>query len=298
MKHTLNMAMSKEVIATVGNFDGVHRGHVGVVAAMAREGRLTGRTPLVVTFDKHPLEIVAPGRAPKMLCTLSGRVKLLRNLGVEVEVVSFTPELCRLTAREWLQYLYDMHEVRALMLGYDNRFGSDGHSLTEEDLIRIGSETGMSVSVGPVVAGCSSSAARRAVAAGDMRQAAEILGRPFMLPGRVVAGRQLGRKLGFPTANIDVAPQLIMPQPGVYAADVAIEGKMRKGVVNIGVRPTVEGDGRLGVELHVAGFSGNLYGQELRVEFGARIRDERKFDSLDALKEQIKADVCSIFIQH
>ncbi|MDE6716619.1 MAG: riboflavin biosynthesis protein RibF [Muribaculaceae bacterium] len=272
---------------TVGTFDGVHRGHREVLRTLREEAAARGLVPSVVTFDRHPLEIVAPERAPRLLQLPEERAAMLRETGVEVIEVAFTSELSAMTAREWAAILRDHYGMRLLISGYDNKFGSDGRAMSAADYLRLGEEMGFAVVTAPELSGICSSAIRRAVAAGDMTRAAEMMGRPYSLSGRVEEGRHLGRTIGFPTANLAVSPRILLPAPGVYAG--RLDGM--PAVINIGDNPTVGQGNPITVEAHAIGFSGDLYGRDLRLEFSERIRGERKFGSLEQLKEQIGKDI-------
>lgn len=280
---------------TVGTFDGVHRGHQTVLRMLREESARLGLAPLVVTFDRHPLETVAPERAPGLIMAPDSRDALIRGCGVEVERVAFTEDVRRMTAAEWMRRLVGEYGASMLLLGYDNTFGSDGMVMTSDDFRAEGQRIGLRVEVAPAVAGCSSSAVRKALAAGDTMLAASILGRPFSIRGVVGRGRQLGRTIGMPTANVEASPRQLVPAPGVYAARacVPLSGKtaVYDAVVNVGTSPTVTDCGVMRIEAHLLGFSGDLYDREIRIEFGTKIRDERKFHSLDALRVQIEADI-------
>lgn len=280
---------------TVGTFDGVHRGHQTVLRMLREESARLGLAPLVVTFDRHPLEIVAPERAPGLIMAPDSRDALIRGCGVEVERVAFTEDVRRMTAAEWMRRLVGEYGASMLLLGYDNTFGSDGMVMTSDDFRAEGQRIGLRVEVAPAVAGCSSSAVRKALAAGDTMLAASILGRPFSIRGVVGRGRQLGRTIGMPTANVEASPRQLVPAPGVYAARacVPLSGKtaVYDAVVNVGTSPTVTDCGVMRIEAHLLGFSGDLYDREIRIEFGTKIRDERKFHSLDDLRAQIEADI-------
>ena len=280
---------------TVGTFDGVHRGHQTVLRMLREESARLGLAPLVVTFDRHPLEIVAPERAPGLIMDPDSRDALIRGCGVEVERVAFTEDVRRMTAAEWMRRLVGEYGASMLLLGYDNTFGSDGMVMTSDDFRAEGQRIGLRVEVAPAVAGCSSSAVRKALAAGDTMLAASILGRPFSIRGVVGRGRQLGRTIGMPTANVEASPRQLVPAPGVYAARacVPLSGKtaVYDAVVNVGTSPTVTDCGVMRIEAHLLGFSGDLYDREIRIEFGTKIRDERKFHSLDDLRAQIEADI-------
>lgn len=280
---------------TVGTFDGVHRGHQTVLRMLREESARLGLAPLVVTFDRHPLETVAPERAPGLIMDPDSRDALIRGCGVEVERVAFTEDVRRMTAAEWMRRLVGEYGASMLLLGYDNTFGSDGMVMTSDDFRAEGQRIGLRVEVAPAVAGCSSSAVRKALAAGDTMLAASILGRPFSIRGVVGRGRQLGRTIGMPTANVEASPRQLVPAPGVYAARacVPLSGKtaVYDAVVNVGTSPTVTDCGVMRIEAHLLGFSGDLYDREIRIEFGTKIREERKFHSLDDLRAQIEADI-------
>lgn len=277
--------------ATVGTFDGVHLGHLAVIDALKRLAEQRSLVPMVVTFDRHPLETVAPERAPKRLMSPDEEAAALQALGVEVRVEEFTPQLMRQTAREWMEGVYRRMGVRALVMGYDNTFGCDGVDMSVEGYQMLGTELGIEVVEASVVAGVSSSSVRRVLDAGDVDKASEMLGRFYRLAGMVTSGRQLGRTIGFPTANLEVDPCRLVPANGVYACRAVLDnGTCRPAVVNIGVRPTV-GEGLTPtVEAHLPGWDGNLYGRSVMLEFVGRLRGECRFGSLEELKGQIARD--------
>ena len=274
-------------VVTVGTFDGVHRGHQEVLRELKEAARQRDLRPVVVTFDRHPLEIVAPERAPLLLQSREERDALLRSFGVEVKEVSFTSSLSSLTAGEWMEELRNRFKAEILISGYDNKFGRDGHSLSPDDYVALGKEKGIEVVVARELPGVCSSLIRRALQDGDVERAAEMLGRDYSVKGDVVEGRHLGRTIGFPTANLDVSARRQLPATGVYSARV--EG--RPAVVNVGHNPTVDSGNPITVEAHVLEFSGNLYGRIVELEFLRRIRDEKRFGSLEELKTQIAKDV-------
>lgn len=278
--------------ATVGTFDGVHRGHKVVLAELRRRAAEEGLQPIVVTFDPHPLRLIAPERTPVLLTTAEYRLELLQAEGVQPLMMRFDESLRRMTVAEWMRRLHDRHGIDLLLVGYDNTFGSDGLEMSTADYRAIGETVGIRVEEAPELPGVSSSAVRRAVLAGEMERARDLLGRPFVLDGIVVHGQGLGRTLGFPTANVDVSPGLAVPSRGVYAAmAVTARGERVPAVVNIGVRPTVGAFSVPTVEASLIDYCGDLYDTQLKLEFVARLRDERRFANLDLLKEQIGADV-------
>lgn len=278
--------------ATVGTFDGVHRGHIAVIEKLRQIGSEAGLTPTVITFDRHPLSVVAPERAPMRLMKPDKEAERLRSMGVHVEIVPFTPELMRLTASEWMRRMKREMNVDALVVGYDNTFGCDGVDMSVADYVRLGRNEGIAVTEAPVVSGISSSAIRRALTAGDVAKAGAMLGYRYALGGKVAHGRQLGRTIGFPTANLEPDASMLVPANGVYAAEATIPaGRRYPAVVNIGNRPTVGAGLDRTIEAHIIGYEGNLYDCPLRLEFLRRLRDERQFASFEALRGQIAADV-------
>lgn len=295
--------------ATVGMFDGVHRGHLSLVRRLIDETRERSLTPTVFTFDRHPLSLITPDRAPALLTTVGEKAAKLRQAGVaDVEVLSFDEALRALTAEGFLRMLRDRYGVKALLMGFNHRFGSDRISRIE-DYEAIGLRLGVEIvradelRDSSLPESVSSSAIRDALSRGDVAAAARMLGYHYSLRGKVVAGRQLGRTIGFPTANLEFADSgLMVPGAGVYAVDVTIpDGGCRRGMMNIGRRPTVDFSSRPAVtaEVHVIDWSGNLYGKEISVEFLDRIRDEMRFPDIEALRRRITADRdCALKIEN
>lgn len=290
-------------IAVVGTFDGVHRGHRFLLDGVKARGVETGLCPMVVTFDTHPLAVVRPDAAPKLLTTLDERVDLLRGAGIDdIAVLPFNDALMRMSAREFMTMLRDNHGVKAMLVGFNHRFGR-GRAEGLDDYRRIGREIGVDIipaaEYRPVGGGhVSSSSIRENVIAGDVTAAASALGRSYSLTGVVGHGRQLGREIGFPTANIEgVDSSKIIPATGVYAATVTLDDRSAwPAVVNVGRRPTVDDPATapLSIEAHIPGFSGDLYGKPLTVDFDRRIRGERRFPSLAALRTQIALDLAAL----
>nr|QIM10850.1 riboflavin biosynthesis protein [uncultured Muribaculaceae bacterium] len=283
-----------EKAAAIGTFDGVHRGHAAVLCTLKEAAAMRGLKPVAITFDRHPLSLIAPERAPLAITTLEKKEDLLLKAGVTPLVVKFDQKLKDTTASEWMRMMHDEFGVRHLVVGYDNTFGCDGVNLSIADYRRIGAENGITVEEAPVVEGISSSAVRKAIAAGEIEKANDMLGRRFLLSGIVVEGNQLGRTIGFPTANLMPDPGIQIPGTGVYAATAYLpDGSRHNAVVNIGTRPTVRRGDTLTIEAHIIGWHGNLYGMPLRIAFQCRLRPEMTFNSIQALREQIEKDTAS-----
>lgn len=283
-----------ERIATVGSFDGCHRGHQIVLQTLRDEARRRGLEPLVITFSNHPLQIVDPSRAPGALQRPEEKRRMIEESGLPCEMMEFTPDLCSLTAAEWISRLRDSMGVKAILLGYDNTFGSDGRRMSHNDYVTLGSKLGIDVLTAPEVEGCSSSAVRKALAAGNVEKAAEILGRYYSLGGIVTRGDRIGSSIGIPTANIAPDKGMVIPADGVYATIARLpDGSRHTAVTDIGHRPTVSDtfSHSLRIETHIPGWSGDLYGRRLEILFVARLRDEMRFSGLDELRRVIGSDI-------
>ena len=286
-------APSKETIITVGVFDGVHQGHRHLLRQLVQ---LSGGqyTPTVVTFTNRPITVLRPGTEPSYLTTLQQRVDLIKQQGVELVVcLEFTQELAQVTATEFAKLLCETLKMKGLVLGPDSALGKD----RQGDLPfmqQLGEELGFwAQSIDPLEINgqpVKSRRIRNALIDGDVAVCPELLGRNHDLSGVVVLGDQRGRTLGFPTANIEVDPQLLLPGDGIYATWAIIDGTRHQAATSIGIRPTFDLTQRL-VEVFVMDFSGDLYGKTVGVEFIKKVRDQEKFDGLDALVKQINQDV-------
>lgn len=289
-----DMERSSEArVASIGFFDGVHRGHLCLIEQLRDEAGRRGIGSLLVTFDRHPRTVLSPSQVPPLLTTLEEKERLLRETGVsEIAILPFTLELSRLSAREFMeQVLRRELGVEVLILGYDHAFGHGGGSL--DDYVRWGRETGIEVVRAHELSSLmvSSSKCRRLIEEGDVRGAAEMLGRFYTLSGEVVRGFHVGHELGFPTANLQVDAEKVMPRNGAYAVWATLaDGERRGGMLNIGTRPTIGNGETTSVEVNLLDYDGNLYDQRLTVEFVARLRDERRFDSRSELMSQLALD--------
>jgi riboflavin kinase/FMN adenylyltransferase len=283
-------------VVTVGNFDGVHRGHQALVGAAVEGAKATGGVSVVLTFDPHPSRVLSPDRAPEALLTVDQKEELLEGLGVDrLALLPFTKELSVLDPPEFASaVLRGALGARRVVVGTNFRFGR-GRAGDVALLRRLGANLGFDVvAVEPVFhegAPISSTRIREALARGAVVAARDLLGRPFFVDGDVVRGDGRGRTIGIPTANLALLNETL-PRPGVYAATARIlpGGGRRAAVVNLGRRPTF-GGGETTLEAHLLDFEGDLYGARLRVEFRDRLRDEKRFEGPEPLVKQIREDV-------
>lgn len=281
---------------TVGTFDGVHRGHLDVIARLVLAARERGLHSVAITFEPHPLEVVNPNAAPPLLTVGEEKLDALRETGLDhIVVLQFTHELAALSATEFVDdVLRDRFRMQHLLIGYDHGFGREraGNAAV---LQKLGATRGFSVDVVQPVAAedgrwISSTVIRRAVAGGDLPRAAELLGRPYSITGTVVPGAARGRALGFPTLNLSrPSSRKLLPPDGVYAVRVRTESGTFGGMMNLGPRPTF-GEHDRSIEAYLFDTSGDFYGQEVRLDVLKRLRDTRAFPSPEALVAQIKLD--------
>ncbi len=280
---------------TVGTFDGVHRGHRVVLDELRRHAEAAGRPAVVVTFQPHPLRVVRPQAAPPLLTTPAEKRDILAETGVDYAVfLPFTPAMARLTPRQFVEHiLIGRLQLAHLIVGYDHALGRD-RTGSIDTLRELGAELGFPVDVVSAVelggAVVSSTRIRHALQEGDVLAAAAALGRPYSIRGPVVRGDGRGRSLGFPTANIHVGdPDKLLPLEGIYAARAALRTGYVDGVLHLGPRPTFR-DAPPSIEIHLFDFDRDLYGEEVQVEFCARLREVRAFGSAAELVDAMRAD--------
>ncbi|MBI3938229.1 MAG: bifunctional riboflavin kinase/FAD synthetase [Betaproteobacteria bacterium] len=284
------------VALTVGNFDGVHLGHQAMLAKLEQAARRLRLPACVMTFEPHPREFFAPDQAPTRLTSLREKLELLAELGVErVHVCRFNYEFARITPEEFVaRILIRGLATRWLLVGDDFRFGArraGDFNFLKQAAARHGFEVEGMSSVMREGVRVSSTAIREALARGDLAQAQKLLGRLYSISGRVVRGDMLGRKLGFPTANVQLRHNR-PPLAGIFAVQVrGLESGPLPGVASLGMRPTVIRDGQPTLEVHLFGFDRDIYGEHVRVEFLHKFRDEQKYADLETLKRQIARDV-------
>lgn len=281
--------------ATIGFFDGVHRGHRFLLEQVKEEAAGKGLCPSVITFPTHPRQVLQPDFHPQLLSTPEEKLHLLEEAGIaNCILLPFTAELSRLSAKEFMLLLRTEYNVRTLVIGYDHRFG---HNRLEsfEDYVRYGQELDIDIVQARAYtqenAKVSSSAIRELLSQGEVHTASRLLGYPYPLEGTVTDGYRVGRKIGFPTANLRVDhPFKLVPAEGVYAVKVEVEGQQHLGMLNIGHRPTLNNGADRSIEVHILDFAGDIYRQNIRIEFLRFLRPETKFASIEELISQIEKD--------
>ncbi|GMR12386.1 MAG: bifunctional riboflavin kinase/FAD synthetase [Gemmatimonadota bacterium] len=286
-------------VVTIGTFDGVHRGHWEVLKEITSRAAATDRRSVLVTFHPHPLTLVRPEVAPPLLTMPDEKKEVLAESGLDYAVfLTFSPVLAAYSPRRFVEeILTDRLGMDELVIGYDHHFGK-GRAGDADTMRALGDGLGFAVDVvGPVMAGdtpISSTRIRRALLTGDVTEASEGLGRPYSLRGLVIRGDGRGRTLGFPTANLHVVGggpgEKLIPPPGIYAVWGMLRSGAYAGALHVGPRPTFRGSAPT-IELHLMDFEGDIYGEEVRVDFVKRLRDVEPFDSVKALVAQIREDV-------
>ena len=289
-----NIAPQAETLLTIGVFDGVHAGHRYLLEKLQQGAAEKNLLSGVITFSPHPQSVLYPHNQLPWLSSLDDRVKTFQELGVKIiAVLTFTPKVAQLDAREFISLVKKHLRMRGIMVGPDFALGRGREG--NVDLLRtLGREMEFSVEVipaytihGEVV---SSTLIRRVLAQGDMKKVERLMGRYFQLGGKIITSDKRGRVLGFPTANLDIRPQQALPPNGIYATIAQVDGKQFSSATNIGVRPTF-GEGAKPVETHLLDYKGDLYGKDMRLEFVQKLRDEQSFPSSEDLKAQIEKDV-------
>jgi riboflavin kinase/FMN adenylyltransferase len=286
----------------IGVFDGVHLGHQQIIRQTINDARQHDAIALVLTFDRHPNSIVAPDRVPPLIYSLPQKLRAIESLGADaVLLIQFNKKFSEQTGEEFIRSLSrDFGKIHSVCVGADFVFGNK-RSCNVALLKKLGAELNFSVHGLAAISldnqVVSSTRIREAIRAGDFDAASQMLGRPYAISGRVVEGDRLGRQLGFPTANLD-ATNLILPPNGVYSGCTKLKGQLYRVALNIGFRPTVaSAKPQLRVEVHLLDFNGNVYGEELEVEIGEKLRDEQKFASATELREQITRDIAQVRAQ-
>ncbi|MBN1121354.1 MAG: bifunctional riboflavin kinase/FAD synthetase [Anaerolineae bacterium] len=290
-----NVNLTRPSVVTIGSFDGVHRGHQYLVRHLVKHARETGHLPVVFTFYPHPRTVLGDVGPGFYLTLPDDKARLFTQMGVELVITQpFTEEFRRIRAAYFVDQLLTHLSMRALWVGADFALGYQREG-DVEFLRKQGEEKGFSLKVVDLMdAGderVSSSRIRHALELGHVAEAARLLGRKYSIFGEVVPGDGRGRTLGFPTANLSISPELCLPSRGVYVAWADVADSRYTAVVNIGTRPTFDSDQEQTVEAHLLDYSGSLYDETVYLHFLARLREERKFDSVDALTTQIRTDI-------
>ena len=281
--------------ATIGCFDGVHRGHRYLIDQVRSAAKARGLKSAFITFPVHPRVVMQADYQPQLLSCLKQKLNLISELNADYCILlPFTRELSQLSAREFMELLHNLYQVKVLVIGYDHRFG---HNRSEgfEDYCRYGKELGIEVLQAQALIengnSISSSLIRALIQKGDVKQANHFLGYRYYLDGKIVNGYKVGRKLGFPTANLlPSCPDKLIPAEGVYAVYTYINGERHRAMLNIGHRPTVNNGTDLSIEAHIINFHEDIYNQQMRIEFVRQIRKEQKFANLEDLIQQLKQD--------
>lgn len=282
-------------VATIGMFDGVHRGHATLVDFLKRQAAATGKQSLVITFLNHPRQVLHPDESFRLIMPLEERLERIKALGPDLLLpLSFTPELAQLDSSQFIELLRDRYGVDMLVTGYNHRFGHNKGE-TFEDYCRHGERLGVQVVKAPEYLGryapVSSTIIRGLIAAGRVVDAMHCMGHPFSLKGKVVHGFHNGRGLGFPTANVgEIDHSLLLPHNGAYAVLAHVAGRCLQGMTNIGRRPTLDNGPQLSIEVNLFDFDDDIYGEEITLEFISFLRLEFKMCGLEELKKQLTLD--------
>lgn len=301
MKIGATSSDNRPKVATIGFFDGVHRGHRYLISQVRAVAVRRGWDTAVVTFPVHPAHVMRPEHCPALLTTCSEKLELLSQAGVDdCILLEFTPQLAALSAYEFMKLLKEQYQIGALVIGYDHRFGHDRRD-GFNDYVRYGAELGIDVVPAMAFYGVdetdavSSSRIRKLLQAGQVSEAKVCLGYEYFLQGTVVGGYQVGRTLGYPTANLEVdCSDKLIPADGVYAVRVYHDGISYGGMLSIGLRPTLANGTNRSIEVHLFDFHQDIYLHPLRLSFVCRTREELKFNSIDELVAQLQRDEVQI----
>jgi riboflavin kinase/FMN adenylyltransferase len=293
IKNGRELKKMKGPVITLGNFDGLHLGHQRILKKVSERAKALGCPSVVYTFEPHPLKVVAPRKSPPLITDMEDKAIIIESFGIDFLLLArFTKEFASRHPGEFVEdELVRGLSAKEVFVGHDYAFGR-GKLGTVEHLKGLGGDFGFSVTVIPAYKKkgrvVSSSRVRELVTTGEVREAAGLLGRDYSIKGRVVRGRDMGREIGYPTANLKVTSELI-PKRGVYASYVTVNKARHPGVVNIGTAPTVGGK-KISVEAHILDFERKIYGKKIEVSFVRRLRDEKKFGSKEELSRQIRKD--------
>ena len=294
-ENILEYKPSRKSIVTIGTFDGVHIGHRKIITDMVAKGKKENLLPILLTFFPHPRMVLQKDSNIKMIDTINEKKKIFKKLGVEVLIIQpFTKDFSRMSAIKFTRdILVNSLKVSKLMIGYDHRFGRNREA-TVKTLKSFGLDYNFKVDEIPAQdiesISVSSTKVRKAIRSGDFKLVNKFLSRPFNLSGKIIKGDELGRKIGYPTANLKIFEKYkLKPQNGVYLTRTRLKKQTYFGMMNIGIRPTISAKNNQ-IETHLFDFNGNLYGHEMTLEILEKIREEKKFKSIEKLKIQLDID--------
>lgn len=294
--NTDELTTFSNAVITIGTFDGVHLGHHTILQQVVSHAKELGGESIVLTFEPHPRKLLFPDQPVKIITPLGEKIKLINNAGIDhVFVVPFTKEFASLSAEAYIKdFLVKYLHPKGIVIGYDHQFGHD-RTGDIKLLETLKFESGFDVFEIPAKqiedAAVSSTKIRNALSSGNINDANEMLGRQYSLRGKVISGAKLGRTIGFPTANIkQLDSEQIIPGNGVYGVKAIVDNTTYNGMMNIGIRPTVSNELSLHIEAHLFDFNQDIYNKEIEIRFSVRLRDEQRFPSLEALKEQLAND--------
>ncbi|MGG5462301.1 bifunctional riboflavin kinase/FAD synthetase [Clostridium sp. B9] len=285
--------VQKNTYVALGSFDGIHKGHLALINRSIELAKENNALSMVYTFKNHPRTLINKGNAPKLIMTLDEKIKTLENLGIDLSAfVEFNKEFMKLEPEEFINNLVEDYNVKGIIVGFNYRFGHKNKGDVEL-LKKITDLKGIELYIiepftykDEVV---SSTRIRKSLLSGELKDATKMLDRYFDLQGEVVGGKRIGRTINFPTANMKIDDRVILPKIGVYYTNVEIDGEIYKGITSVGNNPTVNGK-NITVETHILNFDEDIYGKIIKLYFIEKIRDEKKFNSLDELKQQLIKD--------
>ncbi len=289
------MSNQEQLTATIGMFDGMHRGHITLINALKHEAMARHQRSAVITFRKHPQLVVNPGDSPKALMTLDKKIEAIAATAPDYLILlDFDKNLSQLSAKDFIELLHDHYNVATLVMGYNHRFGHERNT-TFAHYVEQGRLADVEVVKAPEYLGryapVSSSIVRQLITSGRVEDAMNCMGHPFELSGKVVHGFHNGRGIGFPTANVgEIDPAMILPHQGAYAVMVYVSGQWHKGMVNIGHRPTLDNGDNVSIEVHIFDFDDDIYNQPITLHFVRFLRLEFKLGSIEQLRAQLTYD--------
>lgn len=290
---TFNDKLPFKTVVALGSFDGLHKGHLSLINKCILEAKNLNAKSMIYTFKNHPLSTINKEMVPKLLITNEDKIKLIRSLKVDyLNLVPFTKEFMKITPEVFLEKMVSYYNVAAIVVGYNYRFGYKNLGdldLLEKLSIKYGYKLFVIEKVVENGETVSSSKIRHLIEEGYISEARRLLTRPYALKGKIIRGRQIGRTMNFPTINLNYNKKYVLPKGGVYYTNVEFNNKLYRGISNIGYNPTVKGK-KLSIETHILNFNEDIYDKQVKIYFIDRIRDEKKFDSIEDLKNQLEFD--------